>query len=140
MVSISVGEFDQLETALDAAGMAWWWMELPSGAIFFSPNKTKMLGREAEDFFHYKSFTDLVHPDDYEPMMKAMTDHIEGKAELYETTYRIKASDGTYKQFYDKGKIVMRKGKEISIAGIVMDIGAINKTLLINATPATRKK
>jgi len=114
---------EMFETAMEAAGIAWWVMELPSGVIFFSPNKTRMLSRSHEDFHHYKQFTDLVHPDDYDNMMKAMTDHIEGKSDTYDTKYRIKASDGTYKTFYDRGSIVGKKPNgEIAIAGVVIDI------------------
>ncbi len=110
-----------LESAMEAASIAWWWMEMPSGTVFFSPNKTRMMGREKEDFFHYSDFTKLVHPDDYEPMMKAMRDHMEGKTEEYVVKYRIKHADGHYVQFLNKGKIIARKGKEIEIAGIVLN-------------------
>ena len=119
-------ELDRLETALEAAGLAWWWMELPSGAIFFSPNKTRMLDRESENFFHYNHFVDLVHPDDQPRIMRDMMNHIEGKVDKYETTYRILASDGTYRQFYDKGRIISRKGKKLEITGIVFDITDID--------------
>lgn len=116
-------ELEKLEIAMEAAGMAWWWMEIPSGAIFFSPNKAKMLGRSEADFIHYKNFTDLVHPDDYERMMQDMRNHLEGKADIYRTTYRIKTADGSYKRFLDKGKIVSRrKDGEIALAGMVIDV------------------
>lgn len=115
-------DFQRLDTAMDAAGLAWWEMELPSGVVFFAENKAKMLGYEAENFFHYKSFTDLLHPDDYPIAMKAMQDHLDGKIDIYETRYRIKCKDGEYKTFYDRGKIVQKKGKNVRVAGIVLDI------------------
>lgn len=117
-------ELEKFEIAMEAAGLAWWWMELPSGVIFFSPNKAKMLGRKSSDFFHYKHFTELVHPDDYVPMMQDMRDHLEGKKDLYETTYRIKHLDGHYERFFDRGKIVGKRGKEILLAGFVFDAKA----------------
>lgn len=118
-----------LEDAIQAGGMAWWLMELPSGAVFFSPNKIKLLGyneKDVKSFVHYTNFTDLVHPEDQEKCMQAMRDHIEGRAEMYETKYRIKAKDGSYKTLYDRGKIVGRKGEELAIAGIVLDISESN--------------
>lgn len=93
---------------------------------FFSPNKTRMLDRERENFFHYNHFVDLVHPDDQARIMQDMMNHIEGKVDKYETSYRILASDGTYRQFYDKGRIISRKGKELEITGIVFDITDID--------------
>ena len=117
---------DQLETALEAAGIAWWWMELPSGTVFFSPNKTNMLGRRQEDFFHYKHFVDIVNPDDQARIMKAMQDHLEGKTPLYETVYRIKKKNGKYATFYDRGKIISEKSGEKVVAGIVFDTAVMD--------------
>lgn len=119
-------ELDMLETALEASGLAWWWMELPSGTMFFSPNKTRMINREKQDFFHYTHFTDLVHEDDKEHIMQDMMDHIAGKVPQYETTYRIQAKDGSYRQFYDRGKIVARNGNNVTVAGVVFDITSVD--------------
>lgn len=122
----NVDELTLLNDAIEAGGMAWWLMELPSGAVFFHPKKIRMLGYRDKDmskFVHYTSFTDLLHPDDYPVAMQAMTDHITGKLPLYETEYRIKAKDGTYRKFFDRGKIVARNDKgEMAVAGIVLDI------------------
>ena len=116
-------ELEKLELAMESAGVAWWWMELPSGAVFFSPNKANMIGRDAEDFIHYKNFTDLVHPDDYEKIMQDMRDHLEGRAPTYRTSYRIKHADGSWRRFFDKGRIVSQdKNGQVAIAGVVIDI------------------
>jgi PAS domain S-box-containing protein len=120
---------DQLETALEAAGIAWWHIELPHGAVFFSANKARMLGRESEDFYHYNDFVKLVHPDDQEKAMQAMRDHLEGKADIYEAMYRIKAKDGTDKIFYDRGKIVAKKGDETTVAGVVFDVSVLDSPI-----------
>ncbi len=122
----NVDELALLNDALDAGGIAWWMMEYPSGAIFFHPKKIRMLGYRDKDlgkFVHYSSFTDLLHSDDYPAAMQAMTDHITGKSELYEAEYRIKCVDGSYKTFFDRGKIVARNGTgEMAIAGTVIDV------------------
>lgn len=116
-------EYEMLNSALEAADMAWWFMELPSGAINTSHNKSRMLGyKKPDDFIHYKSYTDLLHPDDYERVMQAMRDHIDGKVDVYETDYRIKSASGKYVTFYDKGKIISRSNGEIIVAGIVMRV------------------
>lgn len=112
-------DVEHLEGALEAADMAWWSLELPSGAMTFSPNKTAMLGYDAKDFVHFTHFTNLIHPDDKDEAMKAMTDHYTGNKDVYETTYRIKASNGEYKTFHDKGRIVERHDKSFTVAGIV---------------------
>jgi two-component system CheB/CheR fusion protein len=113
---------EHLEGALEAADMAWWEIEFPSGALNFSENKTKMLGYDKKDFYHYTKFTELLHPDDFDQAMDAMKDHMTGKKDVYETKYRIKASDGSYRTFFDKGRIVERYDGGYTVAGIVMDI------------------
>lgn len=115
-------DYSRLELALEASGLAWWEMELPSGVVFFHENKAKMIGRNAKDFTHYTDFTNLVHEEDHENAMAAMQAHLTGQAELYETSYRIKCKDGTYKKFYDRGKIVAREGNTIRLSGFVIDI------------------
>ena len=119
MIESVKSDKEHIEEALAAADMAWWSLEFPSGALMFSRAKTDMLGYDAKDFIHFTNFTDLIHPDDKDAAMKAMTDHYTGKKDTYETTYRIKASDGTYKTFHDKGKIVERHGESFVVAGIV---------------------
>lgn len=114
----------RLEMAADSADLAWWQMELPSGKILFHKRKAEMIGYPPERFQHYTHFTDIVHPDDFDGIMKAMTDHLEGKATHYEGSYRIMSSWGEYKWFYDKGAVVERtnEGVPIRIVGFVVDI------------------
>lgn len=116
---------EHIEEAMRAADIAWWEMEYPSGALNFSENKTRMLGYEKRNFYHYTKFTELIHPDDYDAAMDAMMQLMKGNKETYETKYRIKAADGSYKLFYDKGKIVERNDSGFIIAGMVIDITGI---------------
>lgn len=114
-------ELEKFEIAMEAVGLAWWWMELPSGVLFASPNKAKMLGYDPDNFVHYSKFTDLVHPDDYERIMQDMQNHLEGKSDIYETSYRIRHKDGHYITFFDRGKIIGKKDHEVIVAGFVFD-------------------
>lgn len=113
---------EHIEGALEAADMAWWSLEFPSGALKFSRYKTDVLGYDAKDFVHFTHFTDLIHEDDKVATMTAMSDHYTGKKDVYETTYRIKANDGTYVTFHDKGKIVERTGDSFVVAGVVSKV------------------
>lgn len=115
-------DLEHIEDALVAADMAWWELEFPSGALSFSKNKTDMLGYEQKDFVHFTHFTELIHPEDHDASMKAMTDHYEGRKEFYEVDYRIKAKDGSYVKFRDKGQVVERSDHGFIVAGIVQKI------------------
>ncbi|USN96231.1 MAG: PAS domain-containing protein [Candidatus Nomurabacteria bacterium] len=134
----NVDELTLLNDAIGASDMAWWVMEFPSGVVFFHPNKVKMLGfseQDADRFAHYSSFTDRIHKDDYDKTMQAMRNHLQGKSGRYEASYRIKAKDGTYRRFFDRGKIVARdKEGNVALAGIAIEV--LDETLPI----ATRQK
>jgi PAS domain S-box-containing protein len=56
--------------------------------------------------------------------MQAMRDHLQGKTNVYDVTYRIKNKNGEYNWFKDKGGIVEKdeNGKPKKVTGIVMDI------------------
>ena len=113
---------ERLEASIRAGNMAWWEVYLPSGKVLFNENKVLMLGRDPKDFNHYTHFTDLLHPDDYEISMQAFRDHLEGKAENYECEYRIRHKDGSYKWFYDIGRITTVTDDTTILTGIVYDI------------------
>jgi PAS domain S-box-containing protein len=116
----------KLETAMDFAKMAWWEMEIVTGNVVFDKRKTDMLGYSKDSFKHYKDFTDLVHPDDYDRTMYAMQGHLDGLLDKYEVDYRIKTKSGEYKWFYDLGYILKEEtnGKPIKLIGLVIDITA----------------
>ena len=115
-----------MDLCLSAGNLAWWEMDVKSGKVAFNENKVKMLGFSMKDFknANYESFTDILHPDDYDRVMKAMQDHLENKENLYEVEYRIKTKKGDYKWFHDRGSIVKRdeKDKPLIVKGVVFDI------------------
>ena len=121
---------EKLSTALEVGNMAWWELELPSGTVSFSENKARMIGRNPSDFKHYKDFTDLVHPEDYENTMDAMRNYLDGKVVRYECQYRIKNQAGDYQWFQDIGKITYKKDENIKLVGIVHEITEAKKAEL----------
>lgn len=100
----------------------WWQMELPSRNVIFGDAKAEMLGFPSENFQSYQDFTNLVHPDDQEKIMQDMRDHLEGKKEFYETSYRIKTKKGDYLRFYDFGKVISNEKGKIVAMGFVWKI------------------
>lgn len=113
---------EEFDTAVLSGTTTWWQMSLPSGTVSFGDAKADMLGYPAEKFRHYQDFVDLVHPDDREKTMQAMRDHLEGRAKLYETVYRIKHKDGSYIRFFDCGEVTKKEGDTVSVTGFVMKV------------------
>ena len=116
---------ERLEMALEMGKLSWWEWDYVLNEVTAGSNKSAMLGYKVSEIDPgFEGWTKLIHPDDYEKAMEDMRDHISGKKKIYETEYRIKAKDGTYKWYKDKGGIIKRQknGKPHIIAGIVMDI------------------
>lgn len=125
-----IDEMTLFNDAMEASGMAWWLFEYPSGLIFFSPNKLKMLGydeKDAEKFVHLSEFSKLLHPRDRAKAMNALNDYLTGKSTDYQVDYRIKDKNSKYKHFYDRGKIVGKNNDgQVAVAGFAMDLTKTN--------------
>ena len=112
-----------------------WYWNVKTNEVTFNPLKTRTLrygDSEVPPHVTYQFFTDMLHPEDLENTMEAMRGHLYGRADVYEAEYRIRAKDGTYKWFYDRGKITQwdEKGKPAFLAGIVFDITDRKESLL----------
>ncbi|MFW5728208.1 MAG: sensor histidine kinase, partial [Spirochaetota bacterium] len=90
----------------------------------------RMLGYRPEDFHHYTDFTRLLHGDDYDSTMRAMEDHLAGRADEYDCEYRIRAADGSYRWIHDSGTITARHpdGAPRTVTGLVRDVDRQRRT------------
>ena len=108
-----------------AGNLGRWEWNCKTGHVLFNPKKVEVLGYEVSDFSPtVDAFTNLLHPEDYEPTMENMRRHLYGELPVYEVEYRIKTREGKYKWFYDRGRIVEydQKGAPLRLTGIVFDI------------------
>lgn len=120
----------ELETRLEyswAGNLGHWYWNFKADSVTFNPLKVTNLGydiSEVPEKVDYSFFTEMLHPDDYDKTMEAMQSHLDGKAKVYEVEYRIRCKDGSYKWYYDRGKITRYDddGKPQLLAGIVFDI------------------
>lgn len=120
-------ENDSTLTFAWSGNLGQWYLDFESGEVVFNMLKAQTLGYAIEEIptpTPYSFFTTLLHPDDYFPVMKNMKDHMDNLSDVYEVEYRIKAKDGSYKWFYDRGKVTQRDSnqKALLAAGIVFDI------------------
>ncbi|MGQ7868137.1 PAS domain-containing protein [Sunxiuqinia sp. sy24] len=110
-----------------AGNLGQWSWDVPANKVSFNALKATNLGYDRTDVpqgCEYQFFTDKLHPDDYEPVMQNMRDHLSGKSEAYEVEYRIQTKGGDWKWYYDRGAIIQRgpAGEPLFLAGIVFDI------------------
>lgn len=115
----------RLDEIMDFAQAAWWEWNIETGFVAYDDLKATMLGYTPEEFpKDVYEICNLIHPEDYEKTMQIMRDHLDGKTEIWDTTYRIKCKDGSYKIYHDQGKVNAwdEKGKPIYAKGIVINV------------------
>lgn len=111
---------------LSTSPFPWWEWDVLENTVSFNALKVTALGY-SPDRFHgrgYQAFTELVHPDDHAQVMRAMVDLLEGKADLYQTDYRIRDVAGVYHWYLDRGFAIARQEKIVTrVRGMVIDLG-----------------
>jgi diguanylate cyclase (GGDEF)-like protein/PAS domain S-box-containing protein len=110
-----------------AGNLGTWIWSVPSDTVVCNDLKILNLGFTQEEIpavIGYGFFTDLLHPDDYGPVMEQMRRHLYQVDPVYEVSYRIRHKDGSWRWYYDRGKVTQRseEGKPLQVVGIVFDI------------------
>ena len=72
-------------------------------------------------------FVDLIHEDDRGSFICAMTEHLEGKNEFLEISYRLKTKSDEWRWILDRGKVVERDdgGNPVMMCGTLVDISEL---------------
>ena len=89
-----------------------WYWNIKANEVTFNPLKMTALGYDKSripQHVSYQYFTDMLHPEDYQKAINTMFGHMYGAAVVYEVEYRMRAKDGGYRWYYDRGKITQRK-------------------------------
>ncbi|MFP4637612.1 MAG: PAS domain-containing protein [Spirochaetaceae bacterium] len=117
-----------MDRVLESSDLAWWEWDVTRNEVKIGPKKATMLGYDPADFQGggYQAFTDLLHPEDYERAMEAMRRLLSGRSPIYQIDYRIKAADGAYRWYMDRGTFVEGgpRTEEKRTRGVVIDLGA----------------
>lgn len=116
---------EQLDLALEGGNIAWWVLDCSTHTVEFDKRKAQMLGYTKEEMpKDVSKIMKLLHPDDHEHAMQAMREHLSGERNEYIVDYRIRAKDGSWRWFFDRGRIVQRdhKNKPLKVSGVVVDV------------------
>jgi PAS domain S-box-containing protein len=111
--------------ALEGGKLCAWDWNIETGSAFYSDSFKKLYGYDAEEFNGtIDKWKRMIHPDDKKRMDAAIKEHMASSDPFYESTYRIRAKDGSYKWILARGVIVSRneKGDAIRMIGTHMDI------------------
>jgi PAS domain S-box-containing protein len=116
---------ERFKLAIDATNDGLWDWNLKTDGCYFSPNYYRILGYEPGDFpMEGNTWKDLIHPDDREHALRVNMDCIEGRRDLFEVEYRMKAKSGEWRWILGRGKCLARdeQGRAIRLLGTHVNI------------------
>jgi len=101
-----------------------WDWNLLSNVVYFSPVWYKILGYDDQELpYTLQSWTDQVHPDDLPEALLLISEHLQGKTDIYRNSFRMAKRDGVYIWVEVKAKRVLSpEQKPIRLVGTVTNI------------------
>lgn len=112
-----------LQLAHEIAGIRPWDWNIQDRTITLTNHKDEKILRDSKD--HHLQLEYLIHPDDLDYFKSNMKQHLRGRIERYDVTYRIQLSDGSWSWVHDIGRVISRdpkNNKPLRMVGIRRDI------------------
>lgn len=114
-----------LQHVIEGSNDGFWDWNVQAGTVNFSPRLLGMLGYAPNSWEgNVNEWMKRVHPEDLAPVMRMVTQHLEGKTDAYQAEHRIKTASGSWRWILDRGKVVERdsEGRPIRAVGVHTDI------------------
>jgi two-component system, NtrC family, sensor kinase len=114
-----------LEMALIASGLGLWNWNLLTDKTYYDPQWKRILGYEVDEIDHdYKSFEQLVHPEDLPRVRQVLHDYLQGCTPVFEVELRMLTKSQEWKWILTCGKVFQwdEFGKPVQMAGTHKDI------------------
>ncbi len=116
---------ERLALALGGTDQGLWDWDIRADSIFFDERWTSMLGyHPGEVMPTFEGWEALLHPDDLESVVKALSQHLSGETPIYIAEYRLRARNGTWRWILDRGRVVHRDegGQPLRMIGTHTDV------------------
>ncbi len=116
---------ERFRFAMDASSEGLWDWDIKTGYVYLSPAYYRLFGYETDDFSPtIQTLFGFTHPDDMIRVTGLTKDCVEDRCQSFETEYRIKAKDGSWRWMLVRAKAVDRdnKGRARRIIGTFSDI------------------
>jgi PAS domain S-box-containing protein len=131
-----ITDYKKNQIALEEAELRWqyasegshqglWDWNIETGYTYYSTSYKRLYGFEDDELTnHIDEWSSRIHPDDRKITDKALENHLLNSEQVYDSTYRIKAKDGTYRWVLARGIIVSwdENGKPLRMIGTHTDI------------------
>ncbi len=123
----SLKESDQrFQYVREATSEAIWDADLPKGTVVWSQGYHTLFGHpHREEEMPGSSWSDFIHPDDFEEVTSSIQKIIDGRKKTWTMEYRFRKADGNYLRVEDKGLVVRdQKGAALRMVGAMRDVSA----------------
>jgi PAS domain S-box-containing protein len=113
---------ERWSSALECSGEGVWDWDLANQRMYYSREWKTMLGYEEDEIRNdSQEWRARVHPDDYESIWAKAEQHMCGLTAIYQSEYRLKTKDGSYKWILDRGKVTSRdeEGNPRGLSGLI---------------------
>lgn len=116
---------ERWQFALEGSEQGVWDWNLQTNEIFFSDHWKTMLGYAPDEIPHrLEEWSSRVHPDDLEPTLNLIREHLEGRRDIYISDHRMRHKEGEYRWIHDRGKVITfsADGRPLRMVGTHTDI------------------
>ncbi|MFP5271542.1 response regulator [Coleofasciculus sp.] len=115
---------ERYELAVSGTNDGIWDWDVLSNEVYYSPVWMRILGYEEKPLPNrLSSWSDQVHPDDFQQVVEDINYHLAGETQIYENIHRLKHRDGHYLWIAAKGRCIRdRDGNPYRIVGTITDI------------------
>jgi len=129
-VSTRANYVQMIRRALEGGGTFVWEWDIDSDQLSDIDEGLQQLGYGAREIGRTQDdWNRLIHPDDVGPNDEAYLRHARGELEQYEHSYRIRAQDGSWRWYQERGRIVERHadGRPRRMVGTQTDITEVRE-------------
>jgi PAS domain S-box-containing protein len=115
---------ERFALALEGISDGLWDWDIITDFAFYSDKYNRMLGFEPGELpTSINTWKDMLHPDDRVLALKKVQEYFEGETTYYDSTYRMKTKDSSYKWINARGKALFdESGKPYRFVGFHTDI------------------
>jgi PAS domain S-box-containing protein len=122
-----VSELDWIKEALVQSELGVWELSLPSGGMRFEGTLwPELAGRSRARLATLADYQAIIHPDDAAETGASLRQAIEGRVQHYQTRFRVRSPDGSWRWLEGNGSVVARDERGIAtrVVGSVRDCDA----------------
>ncbi len=122
----------EINFIIHAAKLGTWVWNAASGKIKINEEWASMLGYTKDEIcLNVESWSQRVHPEDWDNVENLLKQHLNGKTESYSADYRMQHKDGHYIWIHDAGQVMTRSqdGSPQEVLGIHMETTVLHNAL-----------